>query len=80
MTPHRMGGTDYRPVFLYVDELVRKKQFANLKGLLYFTDGFGPFPVRQPEYPAAFVFLNDELANPHVPVWAIRLLLQSDEI
>ena len=80
MTPHRMGGTDYRPVFLYVDELVRKKQFANLKGLLYFTDGFGPFPVRQPEYPAAFVFLNDELANPHVPVWAIRLVLQSDEI
>ena len=79
-TPRRMGGTDYRPVFLYVDELVHKKQFSNLKGLIYFTDGFGPFPVKQPEYPAAFVFLNDELANPHVPVWAIRLVLQSDEI
>ena len=80
LTPRRMGGTDYRPAFLYVEELARKKQFANLKGLLYFTDGFGPFPVHQPEFPAAFIFLNDELANPRVPVWAIRLVIQSDEI
>ena len=77
---HRMGGTDYRPVFMYVDELIHERTFTNLKGLLYFTDGFGSFPVKQPEYPTAFVFLNDELANPKVPVWAIRLVLQTDEI
>ena len=75
-----MGGTDYRPVFQYVDELIRAGEFTNLKGLLYFTDGFGRFPARQPDYTTAFVFLNDELANPQVPVWAIRLVLQSDEI
>ncbi len=75
-----LGGTDYRPVFQYVDELIRAREFTNLKGLLYFTDGFGRFPAHQPDYDTAFVFLNDELANPQVPVWAIRLVLQSDEI
>ena len=75
-----LGGTDYRPVFEYVDGLVRAGEFTNLKGLIYFTDGFGRFPAKQPDYLTAFVFLNDELANPQVPVWAIRLVLQSDEI
>ena len=75
-----LGGTDYRPVFEYVDGLIRAGEFTNLKGLIYFTDGFGRFPAKQPDYTTAFVFLNDELANPQVPVWAIRLVLQSDEI
>ena len=60
--------------------LVQAKEFTNLKGLLYFTDGFGRFPAKQPGYLSAFVFLNDELADPKVPVWAIKLVLQSDEI
>lgn len=34
------GGTDFRPVFDYVDSL---KDFNNLKGLIYFTDGWGGF-------------------------------------
>ena len=80
MQLHGLGGTDYRPVFEYVDGLIRAREFTNLKGLIYFTDGFGRFPAKQPDYTTAFVFLNDELANPQVPVWAIRLVLQSDEI
>lgn len=80
MELHGLGGTDYRPVFEYVDELIRAGEFTNLKGLLYFTDGFGRFPAKQPGYLSAFVFLNDELADPKVPVWAIKLVLQSDEI
>ena len=80
MQIHGLGGTDYRPVFEYVDSLIRAGEFTNLKGLIYFTDGFGRFPAKQPDYTTAFVFLNDELANPQVPVWAIRLVLQSDEI
>jgi predicted metal-dependent peptidase len=35
------GGTDFRPVFAYVDDLIAKKEFVNLKGLIYFTDGYG---------------------------------------
>ena len=74
------GGTDFCPVFAYVDELRRKKEFTNLKGLIYFTDGYGDFPAVQPAYASAFVFLNDEYSSPEVPVWAIKLVLQSDEI
>jgi len=74
------GGTDFRPVFDYVDELVRNKEFVNLKGLIYFTDGFGTFPQRKPDYQTAFVFLKDDYFNPDIPPWAIKLVLQTDEI
>ena len=33
------GGTDFRPAFAYVEELMEKREFENLKGLVYFTDG-----------------------------------------
>lgn len=34
-----LGGTDFRPVFQRVDKMIRDGEFANLKGLIYFTDG-----------------------------------------
>ena len=74
------GGTDFRPVFDYVEQLRQAGEFTNLKGLIYFTDGFGTFPERQPDYHTAFVFVDDEYNNPDVPVWAIKLVLQKDEI
>lgn len=74
------GGTDFRPVFSYVNTLIKNREFVNLKGLIYFTDGFGTFPERQPDYHTAFVYVNDEYENPDVPVWAIKLVLQSEEI
>ena len=74
------GGTDFRPVFQYVDELRRKKEFDNLKGLIYFTDGYGTFPEKKPEYDTAFVFIDDEYGQPEVPVWAIKLVLRPEEI
>ena len=74
------GGTDFRPVFQYVDELVRAGEFTNLKGMIYFTDGRGIFPEKKPDYDAAFVFLDDGYDPPDVPVWAIKLVLQSEEI
>lgn len=74
------GGTDFRPVFRYVDDMIKNKEFTNLKGLIYFTDGYGDFPERQPDYHTAFVFIDDDYNNPEVPVWAIKLILQKDEI
>ena len=74
------GGTDFRPVFTYTDELLRKKEFTNLKGLVYFTDGYGIFPARKPDYETAFVFVDDDYGIPEVPVWAIKLVLRNDEI
>ncbi|MBQ0079345.1 MAG: metallopeptidase, partial [Eubacterium sp.] len=72
-----MGGTDFRPVFSYVDDMIRAKEFRNLKGLIYFTDGEGTFPVKQPKYDTAFVFVDDDYNEPEVPVWAIKLVLTS---
>ena len=75
-----LGGTDFRPVFEYVEQLRREKEFSNLKGLIYFTDGHGAFPARKPDYDTAFVFIDDEYNNPDVPPWAIKLVLQKEEI
>ena len=80
MKIHGLGGTDFRPVFEYVETLRKNKEFTNLKGLIYFTDGYGAFPARKPDYDTAFVFVEDEYNNPDVPAWAIKLVLQKDEI
>lgn len=74
------GGTDFRPVFQYVDRLIEEKRFRNLKGLIYFTDGYGTFPERKPPYTTAFVFVEDSYEIPQVPPWAIRLVLQHEDI
>lgn len=75
-----LGGTDFRPVFEYVEQLRNKKEFINLKGLIYFTDGYGEFPAKKPDYDTAFVFIDDDYNNPDVPPWAIKLILKKDEI
>ena len=74
------GGTDFRPVFRYVDNLIRAGEFTNLKGMIYFTDGQGVIPDHPPAYDAAFVFVNDDYVSPDVPVWAIKLVLQREEL
>jgi len=74
------GGTDFRPVFEYVDNLIDEKQFSNLKGLIYFTDGLGVYPEKKPKYDCAFVFLDDAYNAPAVPDWAIKVLLTSEDI
>lgn len=80
MKLHGLGGTDFRPVFNYVNSLVDAGEFENLKGLIYFTDGYGSFPAKKPQYDAAFVFIDDETNNYDVPSWAIKLVLRKDEI
>lgn len=80
MSIHGLGGTDFRPVFSFVDELIEAKEFSNLKGLIYFTDGYGTFPDHKPDYETAFVFVDNDYGNPEVPPWAIKLVLQDEEI
>lgn len=75
-----LGGTDFRPVFSLVDKLTEAGAFSDLRGLIYFTDGYGIFPTYKPDYQTAFVFIDDEYGDPDVPPWAIKLVLQDDEI
>lgn len=72
------GGTDFRPVFRYVEEQIKEGEIKNLKGLLYFTDGMGIYPKKRPDYKTAFLFLND-FDNDTVPPWAIRMKLEPEE-
>ncbi|MGN0158548.1 MAG: VWA-like domain-containing protein [Brotaphodocola sp.] len=74
------GGTDFRPVFDHVNALIRQHEFRNLKGILYFTDGYGTFPAMPPEYETAFVFLDEGRNLPDIPPWVIRLLLTEEDI
>lgn len=74
------GGTDFRPAFDYVETLQRAGELHDLKGLLYFTDGFGTYPARKPPYETAFVFFCDDYTAPTVPAWAIRVVLGAEEL
>ena len=74
------GSTDFRPVFAYVEELREKQEFDNLKGLLYFTDGYGIYPEKMPDYDVAFVFLHEDDNAPKVPPWAIKIVLDEEEL
>ena len=75
------GGTDFRPVFEHVDRLLARHEFSNLRGLIYFTDGYGTFPAMPPQYDTAFVFVEQHNRDiPELPVWATRILMTKDEI
>ncbi|WP_022780111.1 vWA domain-containing protein [Butyrivibrio sp. AE3009] len=69
-------GTDFRPVFTRVSELIDSHEFENLKGLIYFTDGFGIYPDKPTSYDTAFVFPQDEeYDDEKVPDWALKLYI-----
>ena len=74
------GGTDFRPAFEWVDQLLKQKEFHNLKGLIYFTDGFGIYPQKMPPYKTAFVFMQDNYRDVDVPVWAMKLILDEEDL
>ena len=72
------GGTDFRPAFSYVDELVRQHTFEHLRGMIYFTDGRGIYPAKRPVYETAFVFMEEDYEDVDVPPWAIKIILEED--
>lgn len=76
---HGFGGTDFRPVFSYVDELLAKHAFFNLRGLVYFSDGYGVFPLKKPAYDTAFVFLGDDEER-KIPSWVIPVRMTEEEL
>lgn len=75
-----LGGTDFRPVFEHVEDLQKSGELSKLKGLIYFTDGYGDYPKKKPPYETAFVFIEDEYTDRNVPPWAIKLILKKEDI
>ena len=72
------GATDFRPVFDYLDELKEQGEFENLKGLIYFTDGYGIYPEKMPDYDVIFAFLDEDENRGAVPPWSLKVILESD--
>ncbi len=75
LTVEGLGGTDFRPVFALVNDLVECGELTNLGGLVYFTDGHGTFPSRKPAFETAFVFVDD-YDDVQVPPWAMKVVLE----
>lgn len=74
------GATDFRPVFEYVDSLKASGAFENLKGLIYFTDGYGIYPERMPDYEVVFAFVGEDENRRTVPPWSIKVVLEEEEL
>lgn len=74
------GATDFRPVFDYVEKLKEQGEFENLKGLIYFTDGYGIYPERMPDYEVIFAFLDEDENRGPVPPWSMKVILESGEL
>lgn len=69
------GGTDFRPVFRYVNEMLADGKLKNLKALLYFTDGDGIYPREKPDYEAVFLLTKEPPKEANVPSWATLLYM-----
>ena len=87
------GGTDFRPAFARVRELLDQGEFSWLKGMIYFTDGMGIYPQQAPSWETAFVFMEEDIRERKrrlppeergsvgaVPPWAIRLIIPEEEL
>lgn len=52
--PRGGGGTDFRPVFDWIEE-----NMEDCSGLVYLTDGYGTFPQKEPYYPVLWTLINE---------------------
>ena len=77
------GGTDFCPVFGYVNAQRESPDGKHFRGLLYLSDGFGEFPDQAPDYPVAFLFPKGEEAwEPdwfEIPKWVTQVRITGDD-
>ncbi len=71
------GGTDFRPVFEKIKKYRDNGELKNLRGLIYFTDGYGTYPSRPVGYKTAFVF-SEDYGDSNVPSWIMKYHLKED--
>ena len=64
---HGGGGTDFRPPFKWLEE----NQIVP-RALVYLTDGYGPFPEQEPDFPTLFAINNHDV----IPPWGEHLILE----
>lgn len=69
------GGTDFRPVFDYVNEIFASSERNEVNGLIYFTDGDGIYPKQMPPFKTVFVINDDCFDKAKMPLWATPLFI-----
>lgn len=67
-------------MFAYVDSLREQRVFENLKGLIYFTDGYGIYPEQMPDYQVIFAFLGEDENRAAVPSWSLKVVLEEEDL
>ena len=65
------GGTSFQPVFDRIERL-RKEENLEPDCLIYFTDGYGEYPEKQPEYPVIFI---EEKPCAVAPKWVRQIMI-----
>ncbi len=74
------GATDFRPVFSYVNELRENREFDDLRGMIYFTDGYGIYPEKKPDFDVIFTFLNEDPGRMSPPAWSMKAVIEEEEL
>ena len=74
------GGTSFKEGLAYVEKLVQEREFQNLKGFLYFTEGNGEFHAKKPGFETVFIFVKEDYTDIKVPPWAMKVILEPDDI
>lgn len=78
------GGTDFNPVFDYVDEFIKDSHEVDC--LIYLSDGMGSYPQQEPKaYKTFFVMPYNEFDNDNllfgsmIPDWVEKIYLKDIE-
>lgn len=74
------GGTSFIPVFKHIDELQKKGEIKRVRGLLYFSDGYGDFPEKPSEYETVFIFPPNQYINMEIPKWVTKIKLTEEDM
>ena len=74
------GGSDFKPAFEYMESLLYERVFSDFRGMIYFTDGFGTFPGKNPGYSCIFAFVTGRFKLPEVPWWVTPIVLDEDAL
>ena len=76
LTLKGFGGTDFRPVFAYANELCEKTPNESINGIIYFTDGDGIYPQAPPPCKTAFIINDNGFDKSKIPKWAISIYIE----
>lgn len=76
------GGTDFCPVFDYIEQQHQAADGKRFRGLLYLSDGCGDFPDKTPDYPVAFLFPKEDsfwdMDWCEIPDWVMQVHITED--